>query len=111
MALKDFWRRFSASSRMPSEIAIISALEDEVKSLSDAQFKEESPRLKERLKSGETLDEVLPRAFALVREASRRTLGQRHFDVQLWGGIVLHRGAVAEMMTGEGKTLAATAPI
>jgi preprotein translocase subunit SecA len=111
MALRNFLRRFLASSnKMPREVAEISALENEIKLLPDPQFKEETLRLKERLKSGETLDDILPRAFALVREASRRTLGQRHFDVQLWGGIVLHRGAVIEMMTGEGKTLAATAP-
>jgi len=70
----------------------------------------ETAKFKERIAAGETLDDILPRAFAVVREAARRTLGQRPFDSQLMGGMVLHRGAVAEMMTGEGKTLAAVAP-
>ncbi len=111
MALKDLWKRlWSRSGEPKNELASIAALESGIKSLSDQQLKEESLKLKKEITGGKSLDEILPRAFALVRESSRRTLGQRHFDVQLWGGIVLHRGAVAEMMTGEGKTLAATAP-
>ncbi|PIR02450.1 MAG: preprotein translocase subunit SecA [Candidatus Nealsonbacteria bacterium CG11_big_fil_rev_8_21_14_0_20_35_11] len=74
----------------------------------EAGLKEKTAELKERLKRGETLDNILPEAFALVREAAKRTLGQRHFDCQLIGGIVLHQGKIAQMVTGEGKTLAAT---
>ena len=88
----------------------INALEDEIRALSDANFPEETQKLKEKISAGETLDAVLPRAFALVREAARRTLGQRHYDVQLIGGMVLHSGKIAEMRTGEGKTLVATLP-
>lgn len=101
-------------AKTPSEIAIINSYEEEFKSATDESLKSEAASLKERGRkldeSGESLDSLLPRAYALVREASRRTLSQRHFDVQLWGGIVLHRGAIAEMFTGEGKTLTATAP-
>ena len=78
--------------------------------MSDEDILAESEKLKERIRQGESLDDVLPEAFALVRETAKRTLGQRPFDVQLVGGIVIHQGAVAEMMTGEGKTLAAVAP-
>ena len=88
----------------------ITALEPEIEKLSDDELAAESEKLKTRARGGELLDEIAPRAFALAREAARRTLGQRPFDVQLMGGLVLHRGAVAEMMTGEGKTLAAVAP-
>ena len=70
-----------------------------------------TPAFKERLAKGETLDDILPEAFAVVREAAKRTLGQRHFDVQLVGGMVLHYGNIAEMKTGEGKTLVATLPV
>src|SRR3989344_5451503 len=85
----------------------INALEADIKALSDAELKEESGKLRVRAQAAEPLDELLPRAFALAREAARRTLGQRPFDVQLVGGMALHSGAVAEMMTGEGKTLTA----
>ena len=88
----------------------INSLEPEISSLSDAQLKEKTTEFKERLKNGETLDDLLCEAFAVVREASKRTLGMRHFDVQLIGGIVLHQGRIAEMKTGEGKTLVATLP-
>ncbi|HVN26675.1 MAG TPA: preprotein translocase subunit SecA [Candidatus Paceibacterota bacterium] len=88
----------------------ISALEPEIEALSDEALHERSLALKGRVAGGEPADAALAEAFALVREAARRTLGQRPFDVQLMGGIALHRGAVAEMMTGEGKTLAAVAP-
>ncbi len=86
------------------------ALEGDFKSLSDEQLKSKTVEFKERLSKNETLDDVLPEAFAAVREASRRVSGKRHFDVQLMGGIMLHRGSIAEMRTGEGKTLVATLP-
>ncbi len=89
----------------------INALEPEVQALSDEALRGKTSELRERLAKGETLDDLLPDAFAAVREASRRSLGQRHFDVQLIGGIVLHKGQIAEMRTGEGKTLTATAPV
>jgi preprotein translocase subunit SecA len=88
----------------------ISGREQDLKKLSDEELKEKTKKLKEILAKGGTLDEILPEAFALVREASERTLKQRHFDAQLMGGIVLHQGKIAEMKTGEGKTLAATLP-
>ncbi len=88
----------------------VNTLEDGFTALSDAELREETDRFKERLAAGESLDDLLPEAFAAVREASRRTLGQRHFDVQLMGGATLHQGNIAEMKTGEGKTLVATLP-
>ena len=89
----------------------INALEKEVSQLKDEQFKEKTLQLKERYQKGESLDDLLVEAFALVREAAKRTLNQRHFDVQLIGGMVLHEGKIAEMKTGEGKTLTATLPL
>ena len=86
----------------------INALEPDIEKLSDDELRARTGWLKERLDKGETLDDVLPDAFATVREAAKRTLGQRHFDVQLMGGMVLHRGMISEMKTGEGKTLVAT---
>ncbi len=91
-------------------VARVNAFEDKVKALSDEQLREQTAKLKERLGKRESLDDILPEAFATVREAASRTIGQRHFDVQLVGGIVLHEGKIAEMRTGEGKTLVATAP-
>jgi preprotein translocase subunit SecA len=88
----------------------VNALEPSFEALSDAELREETDRFKARLADGETLDDILPEAFAAVREAARRTLGQRHFDVQLMGGAALHLGNIAEMKTGEGKTLVATLP-
>ena len=88
----------------------INALEPEMQALSDSDMPNKTLEFKERLKKGETLDDLLPEAFALVREASVRTLGMRHFDVQLIGGIALHQGTIAEMKTGEGKTLMSTLP-
>ena len=88
----------------------INLLEPEFKKLTDEQIKLKTQEFKNRLKNGETLEKVLPEAFACVREASNRTLGQRHFDMQLVGGIILHQGKIAEMRTGEGKTLVATLP-
>ncbi len=88
----------------------INSLESAMQALSDAQLQGKTPEFKQRLKNGESLDAILPEAFAALREASRRVLGMRHYDVQLIGGIVLHRGSIAEMKTGEGKTLVATLP-
>ncbi len=88
----------------------INALEPEISALSDARLRAKTDEFKLRLSKGETLDDILPEAFAVVREASRRVLGLRHFDVQLIGGCILHRGKIAEMRTGEGKTLVATLP-
>jgi len=86
----------------------INSLEPEIQKLSDEQLKEKSSEFKKRLAEGETLDDILPEAFACVREASKRTIGLRHFDVQMIGGYILHQGKIAEMKTGEGKTLVAT---
>lgn len=86
----------------------INALEEQISAMSDEELKAQTQRFRDRLEAGETLDDILPEAFATVREASVRTLGMRHFDVQMVGGIVLHRGEIAEMRTGEGKTLVAT---
>jgi len=88
----------------------INDLEAAIQALADAEIKAKTTEFKSRLEAGESLDDLLPEAFATVREASRRTLGQRHFDVQLIGGVVLHQGKIAEMRTGEGKTLVATLP-
>ena len=89
----------------------INGLEEEISKLSDSELRAKTDYFKERLKNGKTLDDILPEAFAVVREASKRVLGMRHFDVQLIGGIILHQGRIAEMKTGEGKTLVATLPV
>lgn len=89
----------------------IASLEPSMQALSDAQLQAKTPEFKERLAKGETLDDILPEAFAALREASTRVLGMRHYDVQMIGGITLHRGAISEMKTGEGKTLVATLPV
>ncbi len=96
--------------KMRPIIEHINELEPGLVRLSDVQLAEMTPKLRQRLAGGETLDDVLPEAFAVVREASKRVLSMRHFDVQLIGGIVLHQGKIAEMKTGEGKTLVATLP-
>ncbi|PIR57672.1 MAG: preprotein translocase subunit SecA [Parcubacteria group bacterium CG10_big_fil_rev_8_21_14_0_10_38_31] len=88
----------------------INELESGIKDIKDEDLPLKTAELKERISKGETLDDILPEAFALVREAAKRTLGQRHYDVQLLGGFVMHRGSIAEMKTGEGKTLVATLP-
>jgi len=88
----------------------INALESEFERLGDEELRGKTAEFKQRLERGESLDDLLPEAFATVREAAKRTLGQRHFDVQLIGGIVLHQGKIAEMKTGEGKTLVSTLP-
>ncbi|MBI2252604.1 MAG: preprotein translocase subunit SecA [Armatimonadetes bacterium] len=97
--------------RFQKKVEQINLLESQTMKLTDEALKEKTLFLKERLSKGETLDNLLVEAFALVREASRRTIGLRHFDVQLIGGMVLHEGRIAEMKTGEGKTLVATLPI
>jgi preprotein translocase subunit SecA len=97
--------------RMKKRAGEVNALADEYKKLSDAKLRAKTDEFKKKLSSGKTLEQLLPQAFAAVREASTRTLGQRHFDVQLVGGMVLHEGKVAEMKTGEGKTLVATLPV
>ncbi len=91
-------------------VAKIGSFENDFKKLSDADLKAKTKEFKDRLESGESIDSILPEAYAAVREASQRTLGLRHFDVQLIGGIILHRGNISEMKTGEGKTLVATLP-
>ena len=97
--------------RLSNIVDAINAIEPELEKLSDDELKARTGWLRERLQGGETLDDLLVDAFATVREASKRTLGQRHFDVQLLGGMVLHDGKIAEMKTGEGKTLVATLPV
>jgi preprotein translocase subunit SecA len=89
----------------------INSLEKAVSALTDSQLKDKTPDFSRRLESGESLDDILPEAFAVVREASKRVLKMRHFDVQLLGGLILHEGTIAEMKTGEGKTLVATLPV
>ena len=89
----------------------INGLEEKISKLSDDELKNKTEEFKEQLENGKTLDDILPEAFAVVREASKRVLGMRHFDVQLIGGIILHQGRIAEMKTGEGKTLVATLPV
>ena len=89
----------------------INALEPQMKALSDADLQAKTAEFKQRVADGESLDKLLPEAFAVCREASSRVLGMRHYDVQLIGGMVLHLGKIAEMRTGEGKTLVATLPV
>ncbi|MCP6726777.1 MAG: preprotein translocase subunit SecA [Patescibacteria group bacterium] len=101
----------SSIKKLNPKVAEINALEPEMQKLSDVQLKEKTKELQEQLKEGKSLDDVLVEAFTLTREAAVRTLDQRHFDVQLIGGIVLHQGKIAEMRTGEGKTLTSTLAI
>ncbi len=96
--------------RMRKQVAQINALEESLTSLSDEALRAKTDEFRGRIKNGETLDQLLPEAFAVVREASKRALGMRHFDVQMIGGMTLHQGKIAEMRTGEGKTLMATLP-
>ena len=97
--------------RIQRHVEAVNVLENEIKALSDGQLKAKTPQLKGKLANGSTLEEILPEAFAVVREASWRTLEMRPFDVQIVGGVVLHEGKIAEMKTGEGKTLMATMPV
>ena len=111
-----FQRIFGSSNdrkvkALAGRVAKINSLEPNIQALSDEALRAKTVEFRERLGRGETLDQLLEEAFAVVREASRRVLGQRHFDVQLVGGIVLHEGGIAEMRTGEGKTLVATSPV
>ncbi|MBY0376686.1 preprotein translocase subunit SecA, partial [Patescibacteria group bacterium] len=92
-------------------VAKINALEGSISALTDTEFPTKTKELKARLAGGETLDDILPEAFALVREAAKRNLGERHYDVQLIGGLALNSGKISEMKTGEGKTLVATLPV
>ena len=96
--------------KLRSTISAIEGMSDKYAAMTDAELQAETPRLKARLDGGETLDDILPEAFAAFREACRRVLGQYPFHVQLIGGVVLHQGRIAEMKTGEGKTLTATLP-
>ena len=111
-----FWRRLLGDENLAALraaepiVASTNALEDRMRALSEGELKAKTEEFKRRLSEGVSLDGLAPEAFAAVREASRRTLGQRHFDVQLIGGMILHRGDIAEMRTGEGKTLVATLP-
>src|SRR3954453_7257609 len=89
-------------------VEAINRIEPEMEALEDSELREEADGLRKRAREGESLDDPLPEAFALTREAARRSIGQRHYDVQLIGGMVLHDGAISEMKTGEGKTLTAT---
>ena len=100
-----------AVKKLQPTVEQINACEGALKKLSDAELRHKTVEFKERLAKGETLDDLLPEAFAVVREASERATGMRHYDVQLIGGMVLHRGQIAEMRTGEGKTLVATLPV
>ena len=88
----------------------INSYEDKLESLSDEELKAKTQEFRDEIEDGKSLDDILPEAFAVVREASKRVTGMRHFDVQLIGGIILHQGRIAEMRTGEGKTLVATLP-
>jgi preprotein translocase subunit SecA len=108
-SLKNFFHKRSLAS-LEIVVSEIDALESQIAILRDEDFALETGKLKNRLLEGENFDAILPRAFALAREAAKRTLGQRPYDVQLLGGVALHEGSVAEMMTGEGKTLSAVAP-
>ena len=115
--MADLFKRFFGSSNdrkvkaLTAKVAAINALEPQMQALSDADLRGKTEIFKARIAAGETLDAILPEAFAVVREAAKRTLGQRHYDVQLVGGMVLHQGGIAEMRTGEGKTLVATLPV
>jgi preprotein translocase subunit SecA len=96
--------------RLQGRVELINALEPRFQAMTDAELREQTAKFRQRLKEGETLSDILIEAFAVCREGGRRYLGMRHFDVQLIGGMVLNSGAIAEMVTGEGKTLVATLP-
>ena len=112
LGLKKIFKDYSAKNiaTLRPLVEKINALESDISALTDAELQVKTTEFKGRLAEGETLDNLLPEAFAVVREAARRTLGQRHFDVQLIGGMVMHRRGIAEMKNGEGKTLVATLP-
>ena len=96
--------------RLKAIVSQVNSIEEDFRSLTDAELRATTDELRQRHADGETLDELLPEAFATVREAASRTVGQRHFDVQIMGGAALHLGNIAEMKTGEGKTLTAVLP-
>ena len=96
--------------KMNRTVAVINSLEESLESLTDEELREKTGEFKQRIEKGVSLDDILPEAFAAVRESSKRTLGLRHFDMQMVGGMVLHQGNISEMRTGEGKTLVATLP-
>ena len=115
--LFGFFKRFifgqssqDALTRYYQAVSVINTLEPTISTLSDEALKDKTTEFKDRLSKGETLEDLLPEAFAIVRETGKRTLNMRHFDVQLIGGMVLHEGKISEMKTGEGKTLVATLP-
>src|SRR6202008_1182564 len=115
-SLSIFQRFFGSSNdrkvkALTARVAKINAYEPSLQALSDAELRGKTDEFKAKLAQGATLDDVLEEAFAVVREASRRTIGLRHFDVQMVGGMVLHQGGIPEMRTGEGKTLVATLPV
>lgn len=89
----------------------INELESQIEHLDDSALAAKTAEFRQRVEKGESLEDLLPETFAVIREASKRVLGERHFDVQLLGGVVLHRGCIAEMKTGEGKTLTSTLPV
>ena len=97
--------------RITKMVGKINSLGSQMEKLSEEELKNKTVEFRDRLSKGETLDQLLPEAFAVVREASKRVLGLRHYDVQMIGGIVLHEGKIAEMRTGEGKTLVGTLPV
>ena len=115
--LKEFAMKIFGSSheremkKIQPLVNQINELEKSIKALTDDELKAKTPEFKQRLEKGEGLEDILPEAFAVCREASCRTLNMRHYDVQLIGGYILHKGRIAEMKTGEGKTLVATLPI
>ena len=114
MSIVDKLLRAGEGKRLKTlegQVVEVTALEPEIGALTDDELRAKTVEFRERLADGETLDDLLPEAFAVVREAGRRVLGMRHFDVQIMGGIVLHEGEIAEMKTGEGKTLVATVPL
>ncbi len=113
MIVKTFKKIFGSRNdrelkRMSKTVAKVSALEEEYRALSDAELLAKTAEFKLAVSNGKSIDKLIPEAFATVREAGARSLGMRHFDVQLLGGIALHEGRIAEMRTGEGKTLVAT---
>ena len=99
-----------ALKRLQARVPQVNALEQQTAALDDAALQARTAQFRERLAKGETLDDLMPEAFATVREAAKRVIGQRHYDVQIMGGAALHLGNIAEMKTGEGKTLVATLP-
>ncbi|HYH02636.1 MAG TPA: DEAD/DEAH box helicase, partial [Bacillota bacterium] len=110
--LSELWdTNLREIKRLRQKVVKINELESKFQMLSDAELRGKTTEFKQRLANGETLDDLLPEAFATVREAAKRVIGQRHFDVQLIGGMVLHEGKIAEMKTGEGKTLVGTLPV